>query len=151
MQSHDTFAARAGRWSAKNRKKAIWGWLAFVVIAFVAGNMLGVKKPANQNEYVGQSGRGDKLVDQHFPKQGAENVLIQARRGGHATDAAVRSAVDDVVAAVGGRPRVADVKSPFAPATRARSPRTDAPSWSPSTSRATTRRARARSTRSRPP
>ena len=26
-------AARAGRWSTENRKKAIWGWLAFVVIA----------------------------------------------------------------------------------------------------------------------
>ena len=63
--------------------------------------MLGVKKPANQNEYVGQSGRGDKLVDQHFPKQDGENVLIQARGGGHATDASVRRAVRDVVTAVG--------------------------------------------------
>ena len=27
-------AARAGRWSAQHRKKAIWGWLAFVLIAF---------------------------------------------------------------------------------------------------------------------
>ena len=115
MHSQETFAARAGRWSAKNRKKAIWGWLAFVVIAFVGGNLLGVKKPANQNEYVGQSGRGDKLVDQHFPKQDGENVLIQARGGGHATDASVRRAVRDVVGAVGRQPHVADVKSPYAP------------------------------------
>ena len=76
--------------------------------------MLGVKKPANQNEYVGQSGRGDKLVDQHFPKQDGENVLIQARGGGHATDASVRRAVADVMSAVSGQPRVADVKSPYA-------------------------------------
>src|SRR6476469_6054673 len=114
MHSQDTFAARAGRWSAKNRKKAIWGWLAFVLIAFVGGNMLGVKKPANQNEYVGQSGRGDKLADQHFPKQDGENVLIQARGGGHATDAAVRRAVRDVMGAVGAQPRVAHVRSPYA-------------------------------------
>ena len=114
MHSQDTFAARAGRWSAKNRKKAIWGWLAFVLIAFVGGNMLGVEKPANQNEYVGQSGRGDKLVDQHFPKQDTENVLIQARGGGHATDASVRKAVADVMGAVSRQPRVASVKSPYA-------------------------------------
>ncbi|MGZ4268410.1 MAG: MMPL family transporter [Solirubrobacteraceae bacterium] len=115
MHSQDTFAARAGRWSAKNRKKAIWGWLAFVVVAFAVGNVLGVKKPANQNDYVGQSGRGDKLIDQHFPQQGGENVLIQARAGGHATDASVRKAVADVMAAVSSKPHVADVKSPFAP------------------------------------
>src|SRR6476620_6793803 len=114
MHSQDTFAARAGRWSAKNRKKAIWGWLAFVLIAFVGGNMLGVKKPANQNEYVGQSGRGDKLADQHFPKQDGETVLIHARGGGHATDAAVRRAVRDVMGAVGAQPRLAHVRPRYA-------------------------------------
>src|SRR5262249_58346793 len=40
----NTFAARAGRWSAKHRKKAIWGWLAFVAVAFVIGNVIGMKK-----------------------------------------------------------------------------------------------------------
>ncbi|HWI32334.1 MAG TPA: hypothetical protein VNT50_12690 [Microbacterium sp.] len=39
----NSFAARAGRWSAKNRKKAIWGWLAFVLIAVVIGNVVGMK------------------------------------------------------------------------------------------------------------
>ena len=27
-------AARAGRWSAQHRKKAIFGWLAFAVVLF---------------------------------------------------------------------------------------------------------------------
>ena len=27
-------AARMGRWSAQHRKKAIFGWLAFVIVAF---------------------------------------------------------------------------------------------------------------------
>jgi len=58
----NTFAARAGRWSAKHRKKAIWGWLAFVAIAFVIGGALGVKKPANQNDYIGQSGKADRGI-----------------------------------------------------------------------------------------
>ena len=33
--------ARIGRWSAQHRKKAILGWLAFVVFAFMAGNAIG--------------------------------------------------------------------------------------------------------------
>src|SRR4051812_46522394 len=37
-------AARAGRWSAQHRKIAIFGWLAFVIAAFLIGNNLGTKK-----------------------------------------------------------------------------------------------------------
>src|SRR3954464_14018062 len=110
----NTFAARAGRWSAKHRKKAIWGWLAFVAIAFVIGGALGVKKPANQNDYIGQSGRADRLIENHFPKQEDETVLVQAAKGGKATDPAVRKAVDDVIAGVSGQQGVAEVKSPYA-------------------------------------
>jgi hypothetical protein len=29
MQPSRNFAARAGRWSAQHRKKAVFGWLAF--------------------------------------------------------------------------------------------------------------------------
>src|SRR5262245_66521214 len=95
----NTFAARAGRWSANHRKKAIWGWLAFVAVAFVIGNVIGMKKPDNQNDYIGQSGKGERLLDDHFPKQVEEDVLVQAPKGGSAQDPAVRKAVDDVTAA----------------------------------------------------
>jgi RND superfamily putative drug exporter len=112
----DTFAARAGRWSARHRKQAIFGWLAFVIVAFVVGNAIGVKKPANQNEYNGQSGQGQKLLDDHFPKQSDEQVLVQAPAGGKATGPAARRAVDQVIAAVSRQPGVTDVKSPYAAA-----------------------------------
>jgi RND superfamily putative drug exporter len=111
----NTFAARAGRWSAKNRKKAIWGWLAFVAVAFVVGQAVGTEKPSNQNDYIGQSGKAEKLFDDHFPKQSDEQVLVQAKQGGHATDPAVRKAVGDVLAGVAHKPSVTEVKSPFAP------------------------------------
>jgi uncharacterized membrane protein YdfJ with MMPL/SSD domain len=109
----NTFAARAGRWSAKHRKKAIWGWLAFVAVAFVIGNAIGMKKPSNDNDYIGQSGQAERLFDNHFPKQDDEQVLVQAPKGGKATDPAVRKAVDDAVAAVQTKPGVSDVRSPF--------------------------------------
>jgi RND superfamily putative drug exporter len=38
-------AARAGRWSAANRKKAIFGWLAFVLVALFAGMSSGTIEP----------------------------------------------------------------------------------------------------------
>ena len=38
-----TLAARAAYWSARHRKTAIFGWLAFVVIAFVLGGAIGTK------------------------------------------------------------------------------------------------------------
>src|SRR5512133_1053558 len=79
----NTFAARAGRWSAQHRKTAIWGWIAFVAIAFVIGGAVGVKKPG---DYIGpgDSGRGDQRARGHIPKAATENVLIQAPKGGSA-------------------------------------------------------------------
>jgi putative drug exporter of the RND superfamily len=109
----NTFAARAGRWSAKHRKKAIWGWLAFVAVAFVVGNAIGMKKPSNDNDYIGQSGKAERLFDNHYPKQDEEQVLVQAPKGGKATDPAVRAAVGDAVAAVRSKPGVTEVRSPY--------------------------------------
>ena len=62
----DTFAARAGRWSARHRKKAIFGWLAFVVVAFVIGGAIGTKKP-NGNDNTGQSAKAEKILDDAYP------------------------------------------------------------------------------------
>ena len=93
-------AARMGRWSAQNRKKAIGGWLAFVIISFVIGGVLGVKAPEDEQTYVGDSGKAHQLVDQHFPTENVESVIVQARKGSSAQDPAVRAAVDDTIAAV---------------------------------------------------
>jgi RND superfamily putative drug exporter len=108
----NTFAGRMGRWSAKHRKTAIWGWIAFVVIAFVIGNAVGTQKPDHQ-DYIGQSGQAAKLFDNHFPKKDDEQVIVQAPKGGHATDASVRKAVADTIAAVSGKPGVTEVQSPY--------------------------------------
>jgi RND superfamily putative drug exporter len=106
-------AARMGRWSAAHRKLAIGGWLAFVVLSFVIGGMVGVKQPADDSDRVGDSGRAMALVDDHFPTQNTESVIVQARPGGHATDPAVRAAVAQTMAAVSGDGHVYDVRSPY--------------------------------------
>src|SRR5215467_7339656 len=71
-------AARMGRWSAQHRKKAIWGWLAFVVIAFMAGGAVGTETQDTAQSGVGESGRAERTIDDSFPKHQVEQVLIQS-------------------------------------------------------------------------
>ena len=111
----NTFAARAGRWSARHRKTAIFGWLGFVIVSLVIGSAVGINKPT-EDDYVGESGRADKTLNDAFPKDADEAVLVQAGQGGSVKDASVRKAVDDVVAAVSRQDHVRDVRSPYAAA-----------------------------------
>src|SRR5436305_7377294 len=74
-----TVAARAGRWSAQHRKKAIWGWLAFALVAFMIGGALGTKTQTNAQSGVGESGRAARTVDNAFPKHQVEQVLVQSK------------------------------------------------------------------------
>jgi uncharacterized membrane protein YdfJ with MMPL/SSD domain len=106
-------AARMGRWSAEHRKLAIGGWIAFVILSFAIGNMVGVKSPADDQSHVGDSGRAAALVDDHFPTENTESVIIQAPAGGHATGSAVKAAVGQTIAAISKNPHVYDVESPY--------------------------------------
>ena len=55
-------AARAGYWSARHRKTAIFGWLAFVVIAFVLGGAIGTKTLADEDTGNGESRLADTAI-----------------------------------------------------------------------------------------
>ncbi len=70
MQTQNTsrnLAARAGRWSANHRKTAIFGWLAFVLIALVAGIAAGAKQIDN-NSGPGETGRAAQDLNRAFPQ-----------------------------------------------------------------------------------
>jgi uncharacterized membrane protein YdfJ with MMPL/SSD domain len=41
LERSNNLAARMGRWSARHRKKAIFGWLAFVVVSIAIGAVVG--------------------------------------------------------------------------------------------------------------
>jgi RND superfamily putative drug exporter len=110
-EAKESIAARMGRWSAQNRKKAIFGWLAFVIVSFVIGGALGVDSPANDQTYTGDSGKAHALVDKHFPKENTESVLV---RGRSASDPAVKAAVGATIEAVSKHKAVYDVQSPYA-------------------------------------
>jgi uncharacterized membrane protein YdfJ with MMPL/SSD domain len=113
MQSN-SFAARAGRWSAQHRKKAILGWFAFVIIATVLGGMVGTKTLADEDTGNGESKRGDQIVEAAgFPEQTGETVLVQGKDGLKVGDPKFTAAVNDVVAKLEQTKGVSNIESPL--------------------------------------
>src|SRR3954451_5343671 len=108
-------AARAGHWSARDRKTAIFGWLAFVVIAFDLGGAIGTKTLADEDFGNGQTRLPDPAITRaDFPDKDDEQVLITARtKDLTAADAEFKSGVDTVVARLGKTAHVQDIRSPY--------------------------------------
>ena len=107
-------AARAGRWSAQHRKPAILGWLAFVIIATVAGGAIGQKQLDDADTGNGQSRVADEAIAAAgFPEQTDEQVLVQGVRGARAGEPQTRSDVRDVVRRLRATAHVSDVRSPL--------------------------------------
>jgi uncharacterized membrane protein YdfJ with MMPL/SSD domain len=115
MQSRN-FAARAGRWSAQHRKKAILGWFAFVILATVLGGMVGNKTLSDEDTGNGESKRGDQIVTDvgNYPDQVGESILVQGRDGVKIGDPRFNAGVDDVLGRLKGVRNVTEVKDPRA-------------------------------------
>ncbi len=91
-------AARTGRWSATHWKKATFGWLAFVIVAFGLGGLAGTKN-IDDNTGPGESGRMQRILDAGFKQPARETVLIESRTA-RMGEPAFRAVVDDVVTRV---------------------------------------------------
>jgi uncharacterized membrane protein YdfJ with MMPL/SSD domain len=114
MTTPRNLAARAGRWSAQNRKVAILGWLAFVLLAFAIGKAIGTNQLGDsQTSRTGESGRADAVLRTTFKRNYAEQVLVQARTG--ATPIDVRRGVRDVVGRLQATGDATNIRSPLAP------------------------------------
>ena len=113
MQSRN-LAARAGRWSAQHRKKAILGWFAFVILATVLGGMVGQKKLSDEDMGNGESKRGDQIVEAAgFPEVTSESVLVQGKDGLTVKDPQFKAAVSDVVDTLGRTKGVSKIEDPL--------------------------------------
>ncbi len=110
-------AARMGRWSAQHRKTAIWGWLAFVIVAFMIGGAVGTKTLDNAHLGVGESGRADRTIDAAYPKSADELVLVQSATE-NPNSLPVRAAVGDAQFRLSKLPYVYAIESPYTPANR---------------------------------
>jgi uncharacterized membrane protein YdfJ with MMPL/SSD domain len=112
--STDNLAARAGRWSAQHRKKAIFGWLTFVILAVFIGGSVGTKTLSDEEYGIGESGRADKAVSAHFPDKDSESVLVQSQNGAKNSSPEYRQVVQSVVTSLEGTKHVSNVQSPYA-------------------------------------
>jgi RND superfamily putative drug exporter len=103
VPQYSGLAARMGRWSAANWKKATFGWLAFTLVAFAVGGAVGLKNIDSNAPGPGESGRMDKILDAGFKQPAGESVLIQSRSA-RSGDPAFKAAVGDVIARVSKQP-----------------------------------------------
>ena len=107
-------AARAGGWSARHRKQAILGWIAFVVLATVAGNLVGQRQLEDSATANGQSRAAEQAIEAAgFPDEAGEQVLVQGRGSLSSSDPRFAAAVADVARRLAGTRHVSDVQSPL--------------------------------------
>jgi RND superfamily putative drug exporter len=107
-------AARMGRWSANHRKLAVFGWLAFVAVAFVLGGMVGQKEIDYETSLPGESGRAERILDAGFKQPASESVLIESPSL-VATDAEFNAAIVAVTDELAGLEQVTNIRSPLEP------------------------------------
>jgi RND superfamily putative drug exporter len=114
LKRSTNIAARMGRWSARHRKTAIFGWLAFVIASFAIGIAVGMQTIDPNDMNVGEARRGDHIIrDAGFPvDQQMEYVLIQSKTR-TASDPAFRAVVADAIRALDGFPQVEKLRSPL--------------------------------------
>jgi RND superfamily putative drug exporter len=115
LKRSTNIAARMGRWSARHRKTAIFGWLAFVVAAFAIGIAVPMQTIDETDWNVGEARKGDHIIRDGGFRVGeqSEFVLIQSDSS-TIDDAAFRSVVNDAVGALQGFDRVTKLRSPLA-------------------------------------
>jgi uncharacterized membrane protein YdfJ with MMPL/SSD domain len=110
-QSNHNLAARAGRWSVQHRRKAILGWLAFVFVSLVVGfNVVPQKNLEPTEGMPGESGKAGQVLNDAFPKESSEQVLIQSKTL-EAGDPQFKAAVADVTQRLESTKGVDDVAS----------------------------------------
>ena len=112
MSSHRNLALSMARWSGRHRKKAIWGWLAFVVIAFAAGNMLGSKQISDVDQFTGESHQAEVALDRANLRPQSEVVFVQSDDL-TIRDPGFQAAVKDVTGRLENEPYVQNVTSPL--------------------------------------
>ena len=115
LKQSTNIAARMGRWSARHRKTAIFGWLAFVVASFAIGTAVGTKTIDQNDINVGESRTADHIIrDAGFKlDQQMEYVLVQSPTK-TAADPAFRAVVDETIAKLESFPKVTKLRSPLA-------------------------------------
>src|SRR4051812_45416829 len=110
--SKHNLAARMAHWSGRHRKKAFWGWLAFVLVVFAAGNMVGTTNISDVDQFSGESHRAEVALDRAGLRPVKEVVFVQSDKL-TLRDPQFRAAVNDVTDRLSGMQYVRAVESPL--------------------------------------
>jgi uncharacterized membrane protein YdfJ with MMPL/SSD domain len=106
-------AARAGRWSANNWKKAFFGWLVIALAALVVGMAVGHKQIADSETASGEAAKAQRILEQAgFKAPATESVLIHSKSS-TVDDPTFLSAVAGVVQTLSGLPEVTNIENPL--------------------------------------
>src|SRR3954470_12714968 len=104
--SHNV-AARMARWSSKHRKKAFWGWLAFVILAFAIGLSMGSNLISDVDNFNGESHDAEAALEDAGLRPQSEVVFIQSDKL-TVKDPQFKATVEDVTSRL---PKVAYVRN----------------------------------------
>src|SRR5438876_8198539 len=118
LKQSNNIAARMGRWSASHWKTAVFGWLAFVLVAVAVGNVVKTKNIDVANANVGQAHQADKILkDAGFEQTDPQTEIVVVQSTTQTiSSAAFRSAVTGVVHAVAPFKTIKSLRSPLDPA-----------------------------------
>ena len=111
--SSRNLAASAGAWSARHRRKAIFGWLLFVVAAYLIGMAIGQRNLTDAQMGNGESAQATLIYENAFPYHSGEQVLLQGKGSVHLGNPVYARAVSDLVGHLRALDTVGDIRSPF--------------------------------------
>ena len=113
LAKSQNLAARMGRWSAAHRKTAIFGWLAFVLVALVLGSVVGSKSLEPADAEAGDAGRALQMIDDGgFADTADESVFVE-HGSLPASSPEFKAVVDKVVAELSAADGVSRIRSPL--------------------------------------
>lgn len=116
--SGSNLAAVVGGWSARHRRKAVIGWLAFVVCAYGIGTMIGQRQLTDVQMANGDARRANAIYERAFPFHSGEQVLIQGKGSVRFGDPVFTAAVGDLIRRLRALPTVDRIRSPLTSANR---------------------------------
>ena len=113
MDTTTNLAARAGAWSARNWKKALFGWLVFAAVATAAGNLAGHRQMKDSDFASGEAATAVRMLEQAGMVQPAgESVLLQSSTQTY-RDPGFQSAIAGVVQTLAGQPDAVNIQNPL--------------------------------------
>ena len=112
MKKSRNLAARAAHWSAEHRKAAIFGWLAFVVIAVFAGNAVGKNTIQGADLFSGEAGKAEHALYDAGLRPNNEHILVQSKKL-VVGDPEFTATIEDAVARLRRAEDVRNVRSPL--------------------------------------